>query len=80
MTLLHCLVCDSLLALGEGAGEARCRCRNSTAELTEGSVIVFGPCRLVWVEGSTVATTVVGSAHWPALAPAVVRKPVAPLI
>lgn len=80
MTLLHCLVCDDLRALAEGAGEGRCACGSSTAELANGSVTVHGPCRLVWVDQTHVATTVVGSAEWPGMAPDVVRKPVPPLI
>ncbi|MGH2596409.1 MAG: hypothetical protein ACRDH7_10665 [Actinomycetota bacterium] len=80
MTLLHCLVCDDLRALTEGAGEGRCACGNSSAELANGSVIVHGPCRVVWVDDTQVVTTVVGSVEWPEIAPAVVRKPVPPLI
>jgi hypothetical protein len=80
MTLLHCLVCDDLLVLAVGAGEGHCGCGNSTAELEEGSVIVHGPCRVVWIDQSRVVTTVVGSAEWPGVAPDVVRKPVPPLM
>jgi len=80
MTLLHCLVCDDLQALAEGAGEGRCACGNSTAELANGSVVVHGPCRLVWIDEERVVTTVMGSADWPGSAPDVVRKPVPPLM
>jgi hypothetical protein len=80
MTLLHCLVCDELRALADGAGEGCCACGNSTAELSNGSVIVHGPCRLVWIDETQVVTTVVGSAAWPGIAPDVVRKPVPPLM
>lgn len=79
MTLMHCLVCDELRVLGDGAGEARCVC-GSSAELTNGSVIVRGPCRVVWVDKTQVVTTVVGSARWPGVAPDVVRMPVPPPI
>lgn len=80
MTLLHCLGCDDLRALAEGAGVARCACGHSTAELSHGSVLVHGPCRLIWIDRAQVATTVVGSGEWPGIAPDVVRKPVPPLI
>lgn len=80
MTLMHCLVCDDLLALVEGAGEGRCACGNSIAGLANGSVVVHGPCRLVWIDQTQVVTTVVGSTEWPGVAPDVVRKPVPPLI
>jgi hypothetical protein len=80
MTLLHRLVCDDLRALAEGSGEGRCGCGDSTAELENGSVIVHGPCRVVWIDETQVVTTVVGSPEWPGMAPAVVRKPVPPLM
>ena len=80
MTLLHCLVCDDLQALAEGTEGGRCACGNSSAELANGSVIVHGPCRVVWVDQTQVVTTVVGSAQWPGDAPDVVRKSVPPLI
>jgi hypothetical protein len=35
---------------------------------------------LIWIDRAQVATTVVGSAEWPGIAPDVVRKPVPPLI
>ena len=50
MTLLHCLACDDLRALADGAGEGRCACGSSTAELGNGSVTVHGP--VAW-SGST---------------------------
>ncbi len=80
MTLLHCLVCDDLLAVAEGAGEGHCGCGHSTAELENGSVVVHGPCRVVWIDETQVVTTVVGSAGWPGNAPQVVRKTVPPLV
>jgi len=80
MTLLHCLACDDLRALAEGTGEGRCACGGSTAQVTDGSVVVHGPCRLVWIDRTHVVTTVVGSGDWPGIAPGVVRKPVGPLI
>jgi hypothetical protein len=80
MTLLHCLACDDLRALSEGAGEGRCACGHSSAELTHRAVIVHGPCRVVWVDDSHVIATVVGSPEWPGVAPDVVRKPIPPLV
>lgn len=80
MTLLHCLACDGLRVVDERAGAARCVCERSMAELRDGEINVHGPCRVVWIEDTKVATTVVGSAEWPALAPRVRRMPVPPLI
>ena len=80
MTLLHCLACDELRALSEGEGEGRCACGHSSAELAHGTVIVHGPCRVVWVDDTQVVATVAGSPEWPGTAPDVVRKPVPPLM
>ena len=80
MTLLHCFVCDDLLAPCDGGGRVRCVCGQSTAELASGAVLVHGPCRVVWADNTQVATTLVGSNGWPGVAPEVVRKPVPPLI
>ena len=80
MTLLHCLACDELRALSDEVGEGRCACGHSSAELSHGTVIVHGPCRVVWIDDTQVVATVVGSSDWPGVAPAVVRKRVPPLM
>ncbi len=55
---------------------AATRARNSRTA----TVIVHGPCRVVWVDDTQVVATVVGSPEWPGMAPDVVRKPVPPLM
>ncbi|MGZ6544163.1 MAG: hypothetical protein ACXVEI_02475 [Actinomycetota bacterium] len=80
MTLFHCLACDDLRVLSEGEGEGRCGCGHSTAEFAHGTVILHGPCRVLWVDDTQVVATVVGSPEWPGMAPDVVRKPVPPLM
>jgi len=80
LTLLHCLACDDLRVVDERAGAALCACGRSMAELHDAEIDVHGPCRVVWIEDTNVATTVVGSAEWPARAPRVRRMPVPPLI
>jgi hypothetical protein len=80
MTLLHCLACDDLLAMDEGASAAMCACARSVADLSDGEIHVHGPCRVVWIGESNVVTTVVGSSEWPTDAPRVLRRPVPPLL
>lgn len=63
MTLLHCLACDDLRVVDERVGAAPCACARSTAELRDGEIRVHGPCRVVWIGDTRVATTVVGSSE-----------------
>ena len=44
------------------------RVRPLEREFTHGTVIVHGPCRVVWVDDSQVVATVVGSPEWPGMA------------
>jgi hypothetical protein len=80
VTLMHCLACDAMVSLAHDGITRGCGCGNSSAALTDEVVVLNGPCRTVWIDGERVATATVEVAHWPAAAPRVVRRQVAPLL
>jgi hypothetical protein len=80
ITLMHCLACDAMVSLPDGETSRGCGCGNSTARLSDDGVVLNGPCRVVWIDGERVATATIDVAQWPAAAPRVIRRHVAPLL